>query len=133
MTKKLLLHKIIKWLEKVRNQDNKLSERLPSANKNLVELLFSMMNTKLKSIEGKIFKLQNLKGETTLKLHQVFTNFCDELDFQRQCGDFHFEEDPFTKSAQGITMIRHEALFLMKCFQRKPQIKSQNINYYELY
>ena len=42
-------------------------------------------------------------------------------------------EDPFSRNAQGISKIYHEVILLMNFLQTKPQIKSMNINYYDLY
>ena len=42
-------------------------------------------------------------------------------------------EDLFAKIAQSISKIYHEVLLLLKCLQMKPQVKSMNINYYDLY
>ena len=40
----------------------------------------------------------------------------------RKSHTFQFE-DPFTKVAQGIAFIHHEALLLMKFLQTKSQMK----------
>ena len=42
--------------------------------------------------------------------------------------NIRFDEDPFTKNAQGISKIYHEVLLLMKFLQTHPQVKSMNIN-----
>ena len=47
--------------------------------------------------------------------------------------NFQTQEDPFAKNAQGISKIYHEVLLLMKFLQTKPQVKSMNIKYYDLY
>ena len=47
--------------------------------------------------------------------------------------NFQTQEDPFSKNAQGISKIYHEALWLMKILQTKPQVKNMNMNYYDLY
>ena len=43
--------------------------------------------------------------------------------------NFRFEEDPFSKNAEGIGKVYHEVLMLMKFLQTKPQVKNMNINY----
>ena len=43
------------------------------------------------------------------------------------------DEDPFSKNAEGISKLYHEVLLLMKFLQTKPQVKSMNIKYYDLY
>ena len=76
-----------------------------------------------------IVKLQQLKGKTQLKFCKNIGNFYDKMKHK----NFQFEQDPFAKNAQGITKIYHEVLLLMKCLQNKPQVKSMNINYCDLY
>ena len=49
------------------------------------------------------------------------------MNIKRRSRNFQFEEDPFSKNAQGISKINHEAL-LMKFLQTKPQVKNMNIN-----
>ena len=44
-----------------------------------------------------------------------------------------FEEDPFSKNAQGISKVYHEVLLLMKFLQTKPIEQNLNNNYYDLY
>ena len=44
-----------------------------------------------------------------------------------------FDEDPFSKNAQGISKIYREVLLLTKYLQTKPQVKNMDINYYDLY
>ena len=47
--------------------------------------------------------------------------------------NFRYEEDIFSKNAQGIIIIFHGLLLLMKLSQTKSQIKKMKINYYVLY
>ena len=47
--------------------------------------------------------------------------------------NFLFEEDPFSKKAQGISKIYHEVLLSMKFLQTKLQFKNMKNNYYDLY
>ena len=47
--------------------------------------------------------------------------------------NIRFDEDRFSKSAQGISKIHHEVLLLMKFLQTKPQVKDRDINYYDVY
>ena len=44
-----------------------------------------------------------------------------------------FDEDPFSKNAQGNSKLYHEVLLLTKYLQTKPQVKNMNIDYYDLY
>ena len=46
--------------------------------------------------------------------------------------NFRSQEDPFSKTAQGISKIYHEVLLLMKFLQTKPQVKIMNINFFGL-
>ena len=54
------------------------------------------------------------------------------MNIRRQNGNFQFEEGVFSKVAQGVIQIYHEVLQI-KILQTKPQIRSMNINYYDLY
>ena len=47
--------------------------------------------------------------------------------------NFIFEEDIFSKNAQGVSKNYHEVLLLMKFFQTKPQVKNMNINCYDFH
>ena len=55
------------------------------------------------------------------------------MNYMRQSNTFQFEEDRFSKDAQGIAFIMHEALLLMNFLLRKPPVKSMNIYYFDLY
>ena len=44
-----------------------------------------------------------------------------------------FEEDDFSKNAQGFSKICYEVLVFMKFLQTRPQHKHFNIIYYDLY
>ena len=43
------------------------------------------------------------------------------------------EEDSVSEIPQGIALITHVVLILMKFFRTKPQVKIKKINYYYLY
>ena len=45
-------------------------------------------------------KVQNLKGKTKYKFTLDFSIYYDEMNYLRQSGTFHFEEDPFSKNAE---------------------------------
>ena len=47
--------------------------------------------------------------------------------------NFQFEQDPFSKNAEGIGKIYHGVLLLMKVLDNKLQIKIMKINFYDLY
>ena len=55
------------------------------------------------------------------------------MNIRRQSGKFQFEEDPFSKNVEGISIIYHRVSLLMKFLQTKLQVKKMNLNYYELY
>ena len=55
------------------------------------------------------------------------------MDIKRQSGKFQFEEDLFSKNAEGISKIYHEFSMIMKFLQTKPQVKKMNSKYYDLY
>ena len=86
----------------------------------------NMVNTEHNSTEDLIHRLQQLKGKTKLNLFKKIRICFDKMSIR-------MDEDPFAKNAQGISEIYHEVLLLMKFLQSKPQIKTMNINYYDLY
>ena len=89
-----------------------------------------MVNTSYNSSEDMIYKLQELKGKTKLKVFKNISNYYIEMEkknFQTQ------HEDPFAKKAQSISKNSHEVLLLMKFLQTKPQVKNMNIKYIDLY
>ena len=57
-----------------------------------------------------------LRSKTKMKFLEDSSNFYDQTKYLRQSGIFHFEEDPFSKNAQGPAIIMHETLFLLKNF-----------------
>ena len=85
-----------------------------------------MVNTKYNSTEDMINKLQELKGKTKLKFYKIISIYYDNLNVR-------MDEDPFAKNAQGISKFHHEVLSLCKYLQTKLQVKTMNINYYDLY
>ena len=52
----------------------------------------------INSTEDMINKLQSLKGKSKLKFYKSISNYYDEMNN----NNFRFEEDLFTKNAQGI-------------------------------
>ena len=46
---------------------------------------------------------------------------------------FQFEEVPFSRKEESVRKIYQEVLLLIKFQQTKPQVKSMNIYYYDLY
>ena len=89
-----------------------------------------MVNTKYNSTEDMINKLQSLKGKIKLKLNKNIKNYYIDMknkNFQTN------DRDPFSRYAQGISKIYHEVSLLMKFLLTKPQVKTMNINYYDLY
>ena len=42
-----------------------------------------------------------------------------------------YQQDLFSKNAQGIKKIYHEVLLLMKFLQTNPEIKNLNVTYYD--
>ena len=89
-----------------------------------------MVNTTYNSSEDMINKLQELKGKTKLKFYKNISNYYIEMknkNFQT------INQDPFAKSARGISAVYHEVLLLMKFLRTKQEVKNMNINYYDLY
>ena len=87
-----------------------------------------MANTTYNSTEGIFNKLQSLKGKTKIKFYKNISNYYDEMNNK----NFRFEEDPFSKNAQGISESYHEVILLLKFLQTKPQVKDVNFNYHDL-
>ena len=88
-----------------------------------------MANTKYNSTENMINKLQTLKGKTKMNFYKSLSNYYNEMKNK----NFLSERDPFAKNAQSISKNYHEVLILIKYLQTKPQNKSMNTNYHELY
>ena len=88
-----------------------------------------MVNTTYNSTEDMIDKLQELKGETKLKIYENISKYYIEMKNK----NFQSQEDPFSRNAQGISKNSHEVLLLMKFLQTKPQVKNMNIIYCDLY
>ena len=88
-----------------------------------------MVNSTYNSSEDMINKLQQLKGKTKLKFYKNMGNYYIEMKNE----NFQTQQDPFAKNAKGISKIYHELLLLMKFLQTKPQVKSVNISFHDLY
>ena len=82
-----------------------------------------MINKKCKSKEHRIKKLQNIKGGTQLKFKRTTFKLYDEMNYPRQSQCFDFEEDRFSKTAQGQAMIMLQAWLIMKLFQTNSETK----------
>ena len=85
-----------------------------------------MANTKYTSTEDMIIKLQDLKGETKLKIYKNISIYYDNMNIKRH-------EDPFARNAQGFSKVYHEVLLIMNFLPTKPQVKNMNVKYYDLY
>ena len=70
---------------------------------NRYKTFFPLFNFNHDSTQDMVKKLQSLKGRTKMKLHQIISNYDDELTCKRQSGTFQFEEFPFGKHFQSIT------------------------------
>ena len=87
------------------------------------------VNTTYNSTEDVIDKLQSLKGKTKLNCYKNLNNYYDEMNIR----NFKYEEDLFSKHAEGIGKIFLEVSLLIKFLQTKPQVKNMNIKYYDLF
>ena len=92
-----------------------------------------MVNSKDETTSDKIDNLQQSNRKTNLKICTNISNYYDEMKTTRQTETFEFEKNPLPKSAELISKNIHEVLLLLKLSQTKPQIKSMNIVYYDLY
>ena len=79
-----------------------------------------------------INKLQSLKNKTNLDFYRNISHYYDEMNNRRQSGNFQFEVDPFSEIVQSVGKFYHEIMLLLKFLQTKHQVKSLNINYYDL-
>ena len=112
--------------KKVLRQSHDFSTRLNYANKKIREIWMNLVNSK----EDVIDKLQSLKGKTKLRFYKNISKYYNEM---KNKNFKTYAQDPFAENAQGISIIYHEVLLLMKYLQTKPDIKIMNINYYDLY
>ena len=55
----------------------------------------NMVNSKYKTTEGMIDKLQQLKGKTKLNFYKNINNYYEEMKHK----NFHTQEDPFSKKS----------------------------------
>ena len=69
-----------------------------------------MTNTKYNTTEDLIDNLQSFKGKTKIKFHQNIGNFYDEMNNRSESSTFQFEEDPFSKNAEGFKKI------ILRCY-----------------
>ena len=116
-------------IKRIRTQDHNFSTRLPYANKKIRKIWMNTVKTIYNSSDELIVKLQQLKGKTKMNIYKNIPNFYDEMKHK----NFQFEQDPFAKNAQGISKNYHEVFLLIKCLQKKPQVKNMNINFCDLY
>ena len=89
------------------------------------------MDRKNNTIEDFIFKLKIVKAKTKSKFYRIVSEYYYQMNCLRQRTIF--EEDVFSKNAQVIVKIMHEALLLMKTLQPKTQIRIKNKNLFDWY
>ena len=82
-----------------------------------------MGNTTYISSKDMNNELRSLKGKTKLRFYRNKGNYYDEMNYKK----FRFEEDPFSKNAEGISKIYHEVLILMKFLQINAQVMNMKI------
>ena len=73
------------------------------------------MNTNHKIIEQIINIIQKWKCQQNQNF--IFSNFHDEMNYLRGSGNFHSEEDLFSKNTQGLAKTMPEALLLINFFE----------------
>ena len=93
------------------------------------EIWMKMVNTNYNSTHDMINKLQCLKGKTKLNFIKNIRKYYDEMII----STFKYEEDSFSKNAQGISKNYHEVLLLLIFLLTKPQVKDMNIKCYDFY
>ena len=55
------------------------------------------------------------------------------MKYMKQSDNFQFEQDPFSKKAEGTAEVHHEAILLIKFVYTEPRFGKMNINYYDLH
>ena len=73
-----------------------------------------MVNRKQQKIWEKKYKVQKVKQIWNFIEKSVI--FQNEMNIRRQSGNFEFEEDYFTESAESFSTICHKVLLLIKIF-----------------
>ena len=79
------------------------------ANKKIRENYYSMVNTTYNSKQERINKLQQLKGNTKLKLFKNLSHYYYEINIR----NFEVEEELFSINAQGISKKYREVILVM--------------------
>ena len=73
-------------------------------------------------MEYMIINLQSLKGKTNMKFKLKKRGFFShQKKYMRQNKNFMFDEDTFSKGAQGLAFKTQQSLSVMKSSQTKPQ------------
>ena len=67
--------------------------------------------------------LQTLKEKPKLNFHQKIFILNGQMHYLKQSKRFMFEEHPFSRVAQVIAFILHEAMSLIKVLPTKRQVK----------
>ena len=80
----------MKLIKKVRSSI--FSTRLPYTNEKVTEINCSMVHATYISTQDMIYKLQQLKGKTKLKLYEKISDYYDELKYRRQSGVFNLKK-----------------------------------------
>ena len=78
--------------EKVLRQDKNFSTRLPYANEKIMEIYYSIVNIKSKTIEEMGDKIHILKSETKIKFYKIISDYYDEMDYRRQSKTFNLRK-----------------------------------------
>ena len=82
-----------------------------------------MVNTKCKTTEKMVDRLQNLEGKPKLKFYNC-KSFCHgQFIYMIRSYTFRFEENRIGNVAQDIAFKMHETLLLMKLSETEPQGK----------
>ena len=89
------------------------------------QIYFFVIITTYKTIEYVTNELQNWKSKAKSKLHQDLGKSHEEIIYLTISERFYLEGDPFSKNAQNIAIIMHDALLLKIILQAKPQTKKR--------
>ena len=105
--------------------------RLPYADKKLKEIYYKLFQKNYTSYKDILIDFKNLGKKLTLRKN--YNEYYKEMQLLRSKNIFPFE-DRFAKTEKRKLMIvLLEALMLIRYFQTKPELKTENINYYDMY
>ena len=68
-----------------------------------------------------------------MNVPQNTSEYNDEMNYMRQGNTFQFEEDPSSKGAQSLALIKHESVLLMIFLTDKSSGYKKKETFFDLY